>query len=65
LTAKSVAEEEVLTYKRSEQAKKSPLFKAVKSRYHELLGLNDSLYLQGTFKNQTPQEPGLVQVKKV
>jgi hypothetical protein len=65
LTAKSVAEEDVLTYKRSEQAKKSPLFNAVKLRYHELLGFNDSLYLQGTFENQTPQAPGFVQVKKV
>jgi hypothetical protein len=44
-TAKSVAEVDAQIYKRSQQAKKSPLFNAVRSRYLELLGLNRTLYL--------------------
>ena len=46
LAVKSAAGEvDAQTYKRSQQAKKSPLFNAVKSRYLELLGLNGSLHL--------------------
>jgi hypothetical protein len=54
LTGKSAGEMDGQTYKRSQQAKKSPLFNAVRSRYLELLGLNSTLYLKGNFTWEKP-----------